>query len=260
MQRTGLIAIGTAIAIFSLSAPSRAQDWSTVKGQIIFAGAPMPKQAPIPAAAASPDKGICLKDKNLATEEWVIDPKTKGIRDVLIWLAPDKKSRTEAFDPKKIHPKLVDLKVKNVTIEQPCCRFIPHALVAREGQTLTINGSPAIAHNAKWDSSENSAGNPIIPAGGSYTLPKPLKAEPGIIVFNCSIHPWMKSVVKVVDHPYHAVTNEKGEFTIPLAPVGKYRLFIQHPDNGYLGGRDGAFGQTITIKPGATDLGAIKWK
>ncbi len=252
--------MATAIAILSLTVPSQADEWATIKGQIVFGGAKVPAQAPIPAAAASPDKKVCLMDKDLKTETYVIDPKTKGIRDIWVWLAPDVKSRTAPFDPKKIHPTLVKLKEKEVKIDQPCCRFIPHSVIAREGQTLTINGSPAISHNAKWDSQNNGAGNPIIGAGKTFTLPKPLVAEPATIIFNCSIHPWMRTNLKVLDHPYYAVTDEKGEFNIPLAPVGKFRLFIQHPDTVFLNGAEGRFGQPIEVKAAGTDLGTIKWK
>jgi hypothetical protein len=259
MQRKFFSTLSIAVAVFAIAQPARAEDWAAIKGRIVFDGDP-PKQAPIPAAAATQDKATCLKDKSLLTEEWVVDPKSKGIRDIFVWLAPDVDDRKAPFDVKKIHEKLLPLKEKNVTIEQPCCRFIPHGLIARAGQTLTIDGSPAIAHNAKYESGENGAGNPIIPAGGKFVLPNPLKADPGLMIINCNIHPWMKSVVKVVDHPYYAVTNEKGEFVIELAPVGKFRLYIQHPDNGYLGGAKGRFGQPITVNAKGTDLGTIKWK
>ena len=126
---------------------------------------------------------------------------------------------------------------------------------------MVIKNSAPIAHNAKWSSSSNGDINPLLAAGAQFALPKPLVWERSAIEVRCNIHPWMSAWVRVFDHPYYAVTDEKGNFEIKLAPEGKYSLFVSHPKNGYLGGAAGATGKALTLKAGATlDVGDLKMK
>jgi hypothetical protein len=46
--------------------------------------------------------------------------------------------------------------------------------------------------------------------------------------FQCDVHPWMFAWVTVVDHPYFAVTDKEGNFTIKDVPPGKYKISYQH--------------------------------
>jgi hypothetical protein len=45
-------------------------------------------------------------------------------------------------------------------------------------------------------------------------------------------HAWMLGFVHVFDHPYFAVTNEQGIFSIPDLPPGNYVLKAWHEDAG----------------------------
>ena len=40
----------------------------------------------------------------------------------------------------------------------------------------------------------------------------------------CDVHPWMKSWVLVQDHPFFAVTDDKGNFKIDNIPPGTYEV------------------------------------
>jgi hypothetical protein len=46
----------------------------------------------------------------------------------------------------------------------------------------------------------------------------------GICYIFCNIHPQMSAVVVVVDTPYFAVTDARGEIAIPHVPPGRYQL------------------------------------
>jgi hypothetical protein len=58
----------------------------------------------------------------------------------------------------------------------------------------------------------------------------------------------------VFDHPYFAVTDEKGGYEIKNAPVGQYRIFVWHSSGGYSGGTEGRFGRELKIIPNKTDV------
>jgi len=233
------------------------KQWTSIKGQIVWSG-DTPKQTPI---KVTTNQAECAKDKTPLEEDFIINSKNKGVKNVFVWIRPTGAEKNAKFPEGDIHPTLAKPAAKEVEIDQPCCRFIPHVLAAREGQKMTIKNSAPIAHNAKWSSDKNGDVNPLLPAGGKYDLEKPLVGESGMISLNCSIHPWMSAHVRVFDHPYYAITDEDGKFEIKLAPVGKYNLFVHHPKNGWLDGKAGRNGKPLSMKAGdVIDLGEIKMK
>ena len=51
---------------------------------------------------------------------------------------------------------------------------------------------------------------------------------PELISVKCDAHGWMNAFIKVVDHPYHAVTDANGKFTIKDIPPGTYTVEVWH--------------------------------
>ena len=138
--------------------------------------------------------------------------------------------------------------------------YVPRVLACREGDELTVKNTAAFAHNAKYSSSKNGEGNPLVAAGGKYTMPTALTAEKNPISLSCSIHGWMQAYVMVYDHPYYATTGKDGTFEIKMAPVGKFKLYVRH-ESGFNGGVKGALKpEVIELKPGQDlDLGTIEF-
>jgi plastocyanin len=245
--------------------------WSTVKGRVVFDDS---KHA-IPKRVVPDTKGVALppcaaQDKDFLTEEWIVNAKNKGVKDAFVWLAPeptadewrrlrskgaDRLREFPSFKPDQLHPELKDVKVETVEMDQPCCRFIPHVVAVRVGQTLVIKNSADFPHNAKYDTDNNGSDNPLIPAGKQALVPF-TKPERGEIKVLCNIHPWMSASIRVFDHPYYAITNANGEYEIKLAPVGKFRLFVFHSGGGFSGKAEGRFGYELEIKPKATEVKA----
>jgi hypothetical protein len=162
-----------------------------------------------------------------------------------------------AGQPLPIHPSLKEIKNKEVEIDQPCCQFIPHALGLRQGQDLLAKNSAPVAHNINWAGFKNPGGNVLVPAGKSYTISN-LVPDRTSVKLSCNIHPWMVAWVRIFDHPYFAVTDEKGKFEIKLAPAGDYRLVSWQEAIGYGPGRNQ--GIPITIKGGADTEKKIELK
>src|SRR5262249_54041733 len=157
------------------------------------------------------------------------------------------------------HPSLREIKEKSVSIDQPCCAFVPHALSLREGQELLVKNSSPVSHDVRWSGSPlvNPGNDVLIAARGSYTI-KGLRKDRMPILVSCSIHFWMKAYVRVFDHPYFAVTDGDGKFEIKLVPAGNVRLIVWHESAGFPEGRNG---KQIIIRGGAiTDLGKMPLK
>jgi hypothetical protein len=245
--------------------------WVTVKGKFVWDATkrPPPKRTPI---QADKDADVCAKDKEFLTESWVVNPKTGGVKNVIVWLGPDltaaqvkeleatRRTKPPAFDPKDIHPNRAKPAKPNVEIDQPCCRFIPHVVLMQEGQNLVIKNSAPALHNARFDAPASGiAFNQIVPSGQDVSV-KGLKAERLPVEITCSVHRWMSARLGVFAHPYFAVTDEDGNFEIKDAPVldGNLRLYAWQESIGYHGGVPGRYGRSIAVKGPATDLGSIK--
>lgn len=95
-------------------------------------------------------------------------------------------------------------------------------------QTIRIKNSDPILHNmhARPAASGNREFNQTESAGKVVERSFPAQEIP--IRFSCDIHPWMFAYVSVLEHPFFAVTDRDGNFSITNAPPGDYVLEAYH--------------------------------
>jgi hypothetical protein len=219
--------------------------WATIKGCVVYPeGKQIPKRA---ALDVQQDKGHCLKNGAILDESLIVNPKNRGVKNVVVWLRPD-----DAADPKarfaadQIHPDDAKRKPADVIIDQPCCMFVERVTCSRVGDTIVVKNPAPVVHNFFWSSTNSGEHNANVPAKGLWRMPNTLALEPGPVPFKCTIHPWMTGHVRVFDHPYFSVTDENGTFEIKNAPVGRFRIVYWH-ENGLRGGKEGRFGEPINV-------------
>jgi hypothetical protein len=247
-----LLTVGLGFGFLATQVWAAAPEWGTVKGQVVFGGAAIPEPKPVD-VNNNQDKQHCLSQGSLLSDEWVVNKENKGVRWAFVWLAPATSS-----EPLRVHPSLKEIPKKEVEIDQPCCKFIPHALGLRQGQELLAKNSAPVAHNINWTGLKNPGGNQLLPAGKSFTITN-LVADRFPVKLACNIHPWMSAWIRVFDHPYFAVTDENGKFEIKLAPAGNYRLVSWQEVVGF--GPGGRLGVPVTLRGGAdTDVGKLELK
>ncbi|HLR07347.1 MAG TPA: carboxypeptidase-like regulatory domain-containing protein, partial [Pyrinomonadaceae bacterium] len=63
---------------------------------------------------------------------------------------------------------------------------------------------------------------------GAAALTHKLAHAEVLVPVKCNQHPWMKSYVGVLKHPFFAVSGEDGSFTIKGVPPGKYTVVAWH--------------------------------
>lgn len=117
------------------------------------------------------------------------------------------------------------------TIDQKGCRFAPHVLGIRTGQTLKVLNSDPVSHNIhpmpainrEWNQGQ---------APGAAPLEREF-ARPEIMVpVKCNVHSWMRSYIGVLDHPYFAVTGPDGTFELKNVPPGEFTIEAWHEKLG----------------------------
>jgi hypothetical protein len=221
---------------------SFAQGYGHVTGQFVLKGAmpeitvakPMGKDAEVCAAKALPEETL------------VVDDKTKGIANIVVYL---KKA------PKDIHPELKASKEKQITFDQKDCRFMPHILMVRTDQEVLVKSDDPINHNTHTHPFKNQELNFLIRPKDREGVPvKYDQAESLPMPVNCDLHPHMKAYWVVCDHRYMAITDKEGKFKIENLPEGEYEFTVWHERVGYI---DRAL--AVVIDPDATDeLGKIE--
>src|SRR4051812_18906276 len=87
MSRSALVGLLTLVGALPCLAADE-DKWVTVKGKFVWdeARGAAPKRTPI---VADKDADVCAKDKDFHTERWVVNAKTGGIKNVIVWLGPE---------------------------------------------------------------------------------------------------------------------------------------------------------------------------
>lgn len=116
------------------------------------------------------------------------------------------------------------------TLDQLGCTFTPHVLLARRGETVRVLNSDPLTHNVHTAAFDNRSVNRSQPAGAgaielTFDVPEKIKVK-------CDLHPWMSAWIVVVEHPYHAVTDEAGVFELSDVPPGTYTMETWHETLG----------------------------
>jgi plastocyanin len=246
-QRLNVLAAAIAVGL-STCGFAAAEEWGTLTGKFVLDGK-APKPAPISLAKEHPD---CNKHKVLEEKITVGD---KGeLANVFVYL----KTKNPA-----VAPSYKESEKATVVLDNRECRFEPHCLVYRVGQTLSVKNSDTFGHNSNFSPILNPGFNQLIPAGEAVPVHFD-KEETMPTKVGCNIHNWMGAWILIRKDPYGAVSDKDGTFTIKDLPAGKELEFqLWHGSNlknlSFKGGKSDSKGRfKLKIKPYDNDLGEIK--
>jgi hypothetical protein len=229
----------------------QAAEWGHLTGKFVFEGtAGKPK-----ALAITKDNQVCDQYKDEIVDQQLLIGEQNGLSNVFVYLRPGSNKSLE------IHPDHKAAAEKPVVLENFHCMFYPHALgVWAKQQKLLVKNRDPLAQVVKIDTLTNTPINLAMSSEGGEIEHLFSKSEKLPCPVSCGIHPWESAVLLVVDHPYFAVSDKNGEFTIKNLPVGEWDFQIWHEKAGYLAAKpewkNGRFKQAI--KAGDNSLGSLK--
>jgi hypothetical protein len=239
--------------------PSRPADleagrWGTFQGRVVFGGDP-----PAPVILIDPAKTrlgmnqfreaapVRVKDHEvlisrgpILSERLLVDRETRGVRNAFVYLAK----------PTAVRDTTRRASPKSVTFLADRGVFVPHVLAATQETEIRVETVNAIVYNldgripgAEFDVHgpflfARTSGQLNVMFGGVVSERSPgnqhlLTVHPGDVdpipaKFRDNIHPWMTAYWLILDHPYFAVTDERGNFTIRDVPTGPQEVVVWH--------------------------------
>ena len=134
---------------------------------------------------------------------------------------------------------------ESVMLDQEGCRYHPHVLGIQTGQDLVIRNSDAVLHNINTQSTANRPFNISQPQAGMEST-RTFNTAEVMVPVKCDVHGWMNAFIGVTAHPYHAVTEDDGSFTIEGLPPGEYVIEAWHETLG---------AQTMSVTVGEAETG-----
>ena len=201
------------------SPTSLAQEWATLKGRIIVSG-----QVPEPEKlVVTRDEEVC-GGNDLFDESLIVNSENRGLKNVVVWLS----SKTQV----PVHPSL-QVPPEATRLDNKDCLFQPRIVLLRTNQILQSTNADSIPHNVAVYARRNQPFSIIVPEDKPLERTFP-KEELVPIRVDCSIHAWMRAYLVITEHPYSAVTDENGSFSIPKLPQGSWQFRFWHERPGYV--------------------------
>ena len=204
--------------------PAVAADAATVNGKVMFEGAP--PENPVVQMAADPTCTAHYSGEPVKAQDVVVSGAGE-LANVFVYV----KNYSGPVPPPS----------GSVLLDQVGCRYEPHVVGVQVGQELVIRNSDETLHNVHALASVNKEFNIGQPVRGMESK-KTFDRQEIMIKVKCDVHAWMNSYVGVVGHPYFAVSDGSGTFSIGGLPPGTYTLEAWHEK---LGTRT----QQITVSP-----------
>jgi hypothetical protein len=195
--------------------PSAAADneAGVISGVVRWSGA-MPGTAP---ASRPDDLSVTVNGRKVSvtpTPRLLIDPESKGVANVAVWLV-----RAPAFPLGEGAP----APPSPVRLTQREGNFVPHVLVARQGTELQLGTGD---DEADFQTSGAVAVSVRLTRGQLRSL---ALSRTGLVEVRSESRPWMTpAFVHVLEHEYHAVTGPDGRFRLPAVPRGEYEIMLWH--------------------------------
>lgn len=197
-----------------------------VKGKVVLKGTP-PAEKPIGALKADANCGKANAAAQVTTRNYVVGA-DGGLANALISV---KQGLSGSFPTPSTKP----------LIDQVGCMYEPFISAVMAGQKFDIRNSDAFMHNVNATAKANKGFNFAQANAGQVN--EKVFDKPEMVRLACNVHPWMIAYLHVVEHPFFAVTDAKGEFELPAGlPPGKYTVEVAHLKAG---------NQTFEVEVGA---------
>ncbi len=107
------------------------------------------------------------------------------------------------------------------------CMIEPYVSAIFRGDELMARNAGSEMHILRAEAGNSSPISVTVQPGGTTGL-RGLSRPELFVRLRCEVHPWEFAYTSVIEHPFFAVTDESGTFSITNVPPGKYALKAIH--------------------------------
>ena len=150
--------------------------------------------------------------KSHAVTFTIYDQKQQPLPNTVVWLtSEDNKHQEKPSDTPFI-------------MMQKDRQFIPHILVIPQYAKVEFPNADSIMHHVYSFSKSKTFELKLYREQPQSSI---VFEQTGVVELGCNIHDWMLSFIVVVDSPFYAITDEKGQVDLNVEQ-GKYTLNLWH--------------------------------
>jgi len=182
-----------------------------IVGEVKFTDTP-PKLA---AVKVTKDQDYC--GETLPNDSYLIDS-NGGLKNAVVFIEA---ATVTPADPQKLN-----------VIENSGCRYVPRIHAMQKGERLRIRNNDPKLHIPHSYLQQKTVFMLSLPFKNTILEATHKIRDTGILKLVCDTHAWMLGYVHVFDHPFFAVTDDKGAFSIANVPPGAYTLKAWHEEAG----------------------------
>jgi len=225
LRLSSLVLAGAVVAACSSPAPPPAATGGgkkvdaatagTISGRVTFEGTPPANQPLKMGSDAS-----CTQGGPAPIDETVIVGADGSLKNVFVHIK-------QGVDPAYSF----DVPAEPVMLDQKGCVYVPRVIGVRAGQPVKITNSDTTMHNVHSLPVTNREMNQSTPVKG-FSVTQTFTAAEVPVRFMCNVHSWMAAWVGVVQHPFFAVTDASGAFSLHGVPPGTYTVEAWHEKFG----------------------------
>ena len=184
---------------------------ASIVGEVKFTDTP-PKLA---AVKVTKDQDYC--GETLPNDSYLIDS-NGGLKNAVVFIEA---ATVTPADPQKLN-----------VIENSGCRYVPRIHAMQKGERLRIRNNDPKLHIPHSYLQQKTVFMLSLPFKNTILEATHKIRDTGILKLVCDTHAWMLGYVHVFDHPFFAVTDDKGAFSISNVPPGAYTLKAWHEEAG----------------------------
>lgn len=117
------------------------------------------------------------------------------------------------------------VQLPEMLIEVRGCLLQPSVIALRSGQNLRVVNRDSSMHAFKFEFEDLESSLYVLKEGQEF-LWKLDRQAIGYLV--CTVHPWSRAMIGVFDHPFYAVTDDRGVYELRGLQSGNYTLKAVH--------------------------------
>ena len=156
----------------------------------------------------------CVKLNPVPVPEPTVVVRDGRLANIIVWVSKGAERWT------------YEVPTEPIGLEVEKCMFVPHVFSLQIGQALSVAADQHTGHTYTVLSNRGPRVEKDVLLRGPPLVTRFAREELGLRVM-CIPHGWMRAVGGVFAHPFHAVTDDRGEAFLRLPP-GDYEVSVWH--------------------------------